>query len=196
MARTTVEKYQVERGVKVERGKLHPNQWNPNKTTQRQQEAIAESLSTFGQLIEIVVRPHPTIKEEYEVIDGEHRLQELSETVYVNVIHGLSDAEAKKLTIIFNETRGEADKIELAGLLADIATEFESLDTLQVGLPYDLPELEELIKLSEFDWSNFNTDVPPSSDDEERDDGYITIVAKIPPDVNEKLRQAHNLVKV
>lgn len=97
----------IERSVAISRSKLHPNPWNPNKTKPRQQAAIAESLAAYGQVLELVVRPHPTLPGEYQIIDGEHRYNELTDTVYATVLHDFKDADAKKLTIILNETNGK-----------------------------------------------------------------------------------------
>ena len=145
-------KYKVERGVKLSKADIIPNDYNPNKTKPRQQSAIAESLKKYGQLLELVVRPNDNGK--YTIVDGEHRYDELGDEVYCNIVHGLSDADAKKLTVILNETRGEADKIELAQLLSSLTDEFD-FDELMVGLPYESNELEELIKLAEVDWEQF-----------------------------------------
>lgn len=134
--------YKVERGVKLSKSQITPNDYNPNKTSERQQRAIAESLDKYGQLLEIVVRPDPNHDGKYLIVDGEHRWQELGDTVYCNVVYGLSDTDAKKLTVIFNETRGQADKSELGQLLASLG---EDLDDLMVGLPYDEDELNSML---------------------------------------------------
>lgn len=143
--------YKVERGVRLSKSQISPNSYNPNKTTKRQQEAIAESLDHYGQLLEIVVRPDPENEGKYLIIDGEHRYQELGDEVFVNVVYGLEDADAKKLTIIFNETRGQADPVELGALLAELE---ETLDDLQLGLPYESDELERM--MGELGESNFD----------------------------------------
>lgn len=180
-------KYAVERGVKVKSSQLHPNNWNPNKTNPRQQAAIKESLLYFGQLVEIVVRPHPTIEGEYEVIDGEHRLQELNGEVYVNVVNGLSEDESKRLTIIFNETRGEADKIELSHLLEELSRT-NSTEHLLIGLPYDETELEELINISGIDWDSYNQSTSASFEslDLSSSEG-LTLTATVDANTYEKL---------
>lgn len=157
MTKTT----KIERSLLISKSLLDPNPWNPNKTKPRQQKAIAESLATYSQIIDIIVRPNG---DRYQIIDGEHRYDELTENVYVTVLHGLSDTDAKKLTIIMNETRGEADKIELAQLLADLSNELRG-DELLNALPYEQNELDELVKLAEVDWDNFNN----SEDDQQPD---------------------------
>ena len=192
--------YKVERGVLVNSVDIEPNPWNPNKTSDRQQEAITESLNTYGQIIELLVRPHPAEKGKYQIIDGEHRLVSLSgkeQKVFVNIIHDLPDAEAKKLTIILNETRGSADKIELAKLLEDINNDL-GIETI-IGLPYSSNELDELIKLADIDWDNFakgnDGDEFDENDPTTESSEWITVVIKIPSDAMERVQDVYNLVK-
>lgn len=147
--------FKIDRGVAVDAATILRNQWNPNRTTQQQQKAIGESLQVYGQVQELLVRVHSTQPGMYELIDGEHRLDELKGVVYVNVIHGLSDAQAKKLTIVLDGTKGDFDQLELASLLANISLDLGA-DT-GLGLPYSSAELEELIKLSTVDWDKSNT---------------------------------------
>ena len=155
----------IERSVLVPKSKLIPNPWNPNKTNDRQQKAIAESLKTYSQILDIIVRP---VQDKYQIIDGEHRYNELEDQVYVTILHGLSDADAKKLTIILNETRGSADKIELAQLLHELR-DIEG-DELILGLPYTETELEELIQIAEHDWDNFTSNFSESIAEETSDE--------------------------
>lgn len=191
----TNSKYEIERGVAIKRDQLLPNEWNPNKTTDRQQAAIGESLQTYGQVLELLVRPHPTEPDKFQIVDGEHRYNALSETVYVNVIHDLSEADAKKLTIVLNETRGKADKVELAQLLADIQVDLG--DDLMLGLPYDNGELEELIKLADVNWDNFQSDFDSTPGNEQSHIGsdWVTITVKIPSEAMQVIQDAYNLIE-
>ncbi len=190
MTKTT----QIERSLLISKSLLDPNPWNPNKTKPRQQKAIAESLKTYSQIIDIIVRPNG---DRYQIIDGEHRYDELTDDVYVTVLHGLSDADAKKLTIIMNETRGEADKIELAQLLADLSNELSGEELLN-ALPYEQNELDELVKLAEVDWNNFNsaddnnTDFNNSGDPTESE--FVKLYIVIPKDTFSVVQQAKDLI--
>lgn len=180
----------IDRGVGIPKSKILPNPWNPNKTGQREQEAIAESLSDYGQVLEVIVRPHPSKKGKYEIIDGEHRHIELQDTIYCNVIKGLTDAQAKKLTVILNETRGKADTIDLSTLLADIKVDFG--DDLISGLPYSFDELEDLLSLTDVDWENLNG----GGEDEKPDkDGWVTLSVKISEEALQVVNQAVELVE-
>jgi hypothetical protein len=190
MTKTTL----IERSLLISKSLLDPNPWNPNKTKPRQQQAIAESLQTYSQILDIIVRPNG---DRYQIIDGEHRYDELTDDVYVTVLHGLSDADAKKLTIIMNETRGEADKIELAQLLADLSNELDAEELLN-ALPYEQNELDELVKLAEVDWDNFN-----NSDDEQpnfkgefdpTEDEFVKLYIVIPKEALLVAEQAKELI--
>lgn len=136
--------------------KVHPNTWNPNVQDERTFEATKESLDHFGYIAPVIVRPHPTREGEFEIVDGEHRWRALTEQGHdgtIDVVVGaFTDQQAKRLTVILNETRGSADKVELAKL-------FDSLDMdaadLIIGLPYTDEELDGLLKLADFDFDHF-----------------------------------------
>ena len=147
--------YKVDRSVIIKKSLLTPNPWNPNKTKPRQQQAIAESIKTYSQVLDIIVRPDPENEGKFQIIDGEHRYQELGEDVYVTILHGLPEEEAKKLTVILNETRGDADKIELAQLLSSISDYFG--DDLINALPFDEKELGEIVALADINWDSFDS---------------------------------------
>lgn len=164
---TKANNFKIEKNINIKLADILPNPWNPNKTTSRQQEAIAESLQYYGQVLDLLVRPHPEQKGKYQIIDGEHRFNALNgnEVVSATVID-LPDHEAKRLTVIMNETRGQADKIELADLLSSIESEFDG--DLITGLPFTPDELEQLTSAGDFDWDAFENgdDEEPSLSDE------------------------------
>lgn len=147
----------------VEIAKIHPNPWNPNRQTERVEEAMAESISHYGMVDPLTVRPHPEKEGEYQIIDGEHRMQTCAKLGFseipVNVVSGLDETDAQKLTIIANETRGEADKMVLADLLNELAGSM-SKEEFKVGLPYTANELDSIIGMGEIDWNVVN--VPKS----------------------------------
>lgn len=192
-------KRQIDRSVRIKAGLIHPNPWNPyaNKSD-RLQQAIAESINEFDQIQDLVVRPHPEIEGAYQILDGEgrHRTFNPDEEVYATVVHGLTDGQAKKITIVMDETRATADKIELAGLLAELA-EDSSIEELLNGLPYNDSELQDLIKMSEVDWDNFSQDFEPKPEESGSgdDEGWRTVYAKVPVSVFDLLGQARSLVE-
>lgn len=138
--------------------KCYPNPWNPNRTTMKVDEAIRESMGALGQWSPITVRPHPDEADAYQVLDGEHRLEQAIAlewpTIAVNVIHGLSEDEARKITIIANETRGRADRVQLGILLAEIQDMIQDEEELSVAMPWADDEIENLIELAGHNWDD------------------------------------------
>lgn len=185
-----IDKYKVDRGIRVKRSQLIENNYNPNKTTEVQQNAIAQSLNLYGQLTSVLVRPHPTESGKYLIIDGEHRSKVLTDDVYVDVIHDLSEADARKLTIIMNETRGSADETELSSLLASLGDEM-SLDELSIGLPYDETELQDIIKLANIGW----VDLIDVRDKPKDDESWEKLTFKMPESALGVFQQAINLIR-
>lgn len=146
----------IQRAVEIDKKRIHPNPWNPNRLNPRTLEALGESINWVGQVQEILVRPHPEIENEYQIIDGEHRFLELSGSVFANIIEGLTDAEAKKLTIVMDSTRGELDKVDLSYLLKEIQIDMK--DDLITALPFEVDELARLIDIADIDWNDFRED--------------------------------------
>ena len=166
----------IDRSVLLKARQLHPNPWNPyaNKPD-RLQQAIGESIGEFSQIQDVVCRPHPEIEGEYQILDGEgrHRTFKPDDDVYAIVLHGLTDDQAKKVTIVMDETRATADKVQLSALLAELS-ENQDIEDLMMGLPYQESELSELIKLSDVDWSN--------DDEGSNDDLMDSCTKEIDPD--------------
>jgi hypothetical protein len=140
---------------------IHPNPWNPNVMDDRTYQAERESIREYGFIDPILVRPHPKKKDEWQIIDGEHRKKAASDEGYTDVPITpveLDDPAAMKLTVIFNETRGEADVAKLGQLLAQVR---ESLDpeTFKLGLPYTEDQLDHLTEIGRVDWDQFTPPV-------------------------------------
>lgn len=175
---------------------VEPNPWNPNKQTDRQFEAEIESILTNGFIAPILVRSIGDNK--WQVVDGEHRMRAL--TIIINekrdgkgnipelvanaeipaIVIDVNEASAKRLTVIMNETRGRADMAALAELLGSIADDFG--DELLIGLPYTESQLQDMLKLSEFDWDSLA--IPEIDDEPEKDTEHsATIQALVSPEV-------------
>jgi len=143
--------------VDLPTSKLHPNPWNPNQQQPAVARALKESIDAYGHIAPIVVRDHPELKGEWQIIDGEHRWREAVEREQPTVpcvVLALGDAEARKLTIILNEVTGDADVALLGALLVDL----ESLlpdDELALALPYSRSELDHLLALGRENWDDF-----------------------------------------
>lgn len=157
----------------VSAGKLIFNDWNPNEQDERTWEAELESIVDHGFLDEVLVRYQNdtgTVPDgHYEMIDGEHRARGVlmiaqddpEAPIDVRAVHA-DDAEAQILTVIMNETRGKADKIKLAQLLAKLKNEYG--DDLGRGLNMSKSELQELVDLAAHDWQDYGADYVDDSE--------------------------------
>lgn len=184
--------------VTVPWSKLHPNPWNPNKMDTRTYDAAVESIQTFGFVDPLTVRPHPDLDGEYQIIDGFHRWKATGDLkghdVTVDVISlPIDEPAAKKLTIILNETRGEADPVLLGTLLKDLTDSF-SEEELRKGLRYDDAELAHLLSLADVDWNAFEKK-EPEADPPAADTEWQTITARIPKDVWPVWQEALDRIK-
>ena len=130
------------------------NPWNPNQMDKKTLKAEKESIEKYGIVAPIIVRP---LKNKYQIIDGEHRYIVCSELGYKLIpsviIEGLKDKDAKKLTIVLNETKGSNDKIELGKLLGELEKDFG--DNLKIGLPFNDDDLNDLIEFGNVEWEKY-----------------------------------------
>ena len=169
--------------VEVER--LHPNPWNPNRMNDRTLEAERESIRTFGFIDPVTVRPHPEIEGDFQIIDGEHRAKVAPECGFPSVpiaILDLGETAARKLTIILNETRGEADTVLLGSLLREI--EKEEGDGLGNALAFSSGELEHLLSIGDDDgWATNLGEGGLDGEDSEDDPEWLTIGCRVPIEI-------------
>src|SRR3972149_6049543 len=71
---------------------------------------LAADIEVEGQLKPIMVKPHPTESNRYQVVDGEHRvraLQKLGRTLVRAEVHALSDEEAYYRAMRINQLHGK-----------------------------------------------------------------------------------------
>ena len=175
--------------------KLHPNPWNPNKMSDHVFNAERESIGRFGFIDPITVRKHPELDDAYQIIDGEHRWRVATELKLKSIpicVIDVSDVEAKKLTIILNETRGEADAVDLGTLLAEIQADD---DNLMEALPYTESQLENLISLAELDIPDYEAgEEPVRVKVEDPNEEWHTINMRVPKLVQTVFEQARDAI--
>ena len=119
---------------------------------------LVESISAYGLVDPLTIR---RMAGYYEILDGEHRWQVANDMGIDEfdcvIVDGLTDAQAKKLTIIMNELHGQPDPDKMGPLLQSIIDD-SSLEELFKALPYDpsvvaaflqsdsLPKLDDMPK--------------------------------------------------
>lgn len=136
---------------------LHPNTWNPNKQSDFIFQKAKESIQKFGFIDPILVRETDT---GFEIIDGEHRWRAAKELGYTEILAenlgSISVEEAKALTILINNIRGEDDPIKRGELFAEL--KLSSPDLLNL-MPFSEQLISDEINLIDFDL-NYESEKP------------------------------------
>jgi hypothetical protein len=131
-------------------GRIRPNPWNPNRQDAFIFEKEKASIREFGFVVPITCR---SLGRDFEVIDGEHRWKAAQELGYTEVpiinLGDVDDETAKQLTIILNETKGQAQPDLLRALLDDLLAKKPKADLLKV-LPYTPMQFDSMV--SQFNW--------------------------------------------
>ena len=129
---------------------VKPNGWNPNVMTDEMKASLVHGLQEDGWLASQALLIWGSDQDGSEmnlIIDGEHRYRAALEIGMENgpmvVLDGLTEGEAKALTIKMNQKRGDWNTDSLAALLKDIAASSEDGLT---GVSLGFGE-EELMKL-------------------------------------------------
>jgi len=145
-------KFDISKLKIVDTDEVRPNSWNPKAKDTRQYKKIKKGLSMKGLRLPIVVRENKG----YEIIDGEQRWTACKELKFPKVIiyneGKIPDKDAKELTIWYQQ-QVPFKELDLAILIKDLA----SYPDLQ--LPFTKEEIQEYIKLFEFDWEIYNYEI-------------------------------------
>jgi hypothetical protein len=133
--------------------------WNYKKNDEHKKEKLKENIKRNGQIENIIIRSLDTGF--YEVVNGNHRFEALKElgmeTAICYDLGNISQRAAMRIAIETNETKFDTDQVSLAELIKEIVEEFP-IDELELTMPYSDQDLENYIKLTEFDWSQFDKD--------------------------------------
>ena len=130
---------------------VRPNTWNPKDKNTEEYEKVKLSIQKKGLRQPIIVRETDT--NSYEIIDGEQRWTACKELAFENVLvyneGKVSDQEARELTIFFQQ-QVPFNEVELLPLIKEIVSY-----TGEYELPYTDKEVEERLKMLEFDWNKY-----------------------------------------
>lgn len=139
----------------VDRGKLKPNDYNPNKVSEENLKLLTQSILTNGWTLPIVVRPNFTI------IDGFHRwtvsgkeplLSKLGGKVPVVIVDHTDEAEDMYGTITHNRARGTHLLEPMKAIVKKLMDENKGVKEIsrQLGM-----RPEEIFRLSDFTKEEF-----------------------------------------
>lgn len=147
--------------------------WNYKDDNEELTVKLIENIKRNGQVENLLVRTLDTGF--HEVVNGNHRYEALkrlgAKKVMVYDLGTITNAEAYRVAIETNETKFMTDQVRLADLIKDMTEQF-STDDLVATMPYTQEQLTDLIKMTNFDWNEYNDNAsPPSTDDEESSAG-------------------------
>lgn len=157
---------------------VRPNTYNYNKQSPFVLEKMIQSLREFGFVDPIVTRSGNDEGEfgYYEIVGGEHRHIAASELGYTELpiidLGCIPDAQAKKLCIVLNETKGKPDQDALAALVSDLNDSGADLDVL----PYDEKELDSMIELGGMDLDELLDEEPEFEDESHESAPKATLI--------------------
>lgn len=127
--------------LRVSLEKIHPNPWNPNRMEKIKFDALKTSLKEYPELLEgqrIIVRE---IEDGYEIINGEHRFNALTELgeeeVFIQNLGEIDDDKAKFMTLALANV-GEEDDNKVMDIINNITDSFDLKNIANlVGMDYD-----------------------------------------------------------
>ena len=138
------------RQIPIDQLRAHP--LNSNVMPEDLREKLKAHIRSSGRYPFVVVRPHPSDSEMFEILDGHHRVEVLRDLGHTDVrcdVWAVDDREAKLLLATLNRLQGQDSPIRRAQLLHELLGEL-SLDDLAGLLPETDKQIEELHALLEF----------------------------------------------
>lgn len=171
------------------------NTWNPNKMTDFMYEKAVESLKEFGFIAPVIVRLFSDngSNKIYQIIDGEHRWRAAlsigMKEIPVIIVDELTEDQAKKLTVVLNELKGQFDPGKLSDLLGELASS-SSVEDLLNSMPFTSDMLKGFVGLD-------NIPLPKQVKAErgKRDERWVERTFRMPAAADEVLRDAINSAK-
>lgn len=112
----------------VPREHCHANYWNPNHMAPPERHLLRVSLEEDGWTQPLVVGPHATLPNEWEIIDGFHRwsiadepdLWKLTDGLVPIVVLPKDEAERRLATVRHNRARGTHGVVPMADMVATL----------------------------------------------------------------------------
>lgn len=139
------------RTIDINLTKLRSAPWNPNRMDETMMERLRESISRYGLVEPLVVRPLDDSL--YEVLSGNQRLRVLQgmDLKFVPcVVVELNDTKAMLLAQALNGLRGEDDLALKGALLKEILSSVSEDEVLSL-LPETAESLKSLSLINEMD---------------------------------------------
>lgn len=153
--------------------------WNYKENNEQLTGKLIANIKRNGQVENLLVRKLDTGF--FEVVNGNHRFEALqklgAKMVMAYDLGSISDGQAYRIAIETNETKFVTDQIRLADLIKDISTEFDK-DDLASTMPFNEAEIDNLIKMTDFDWNEFDAEKENTLEDDVKDHSILIQLSK------------------
>lgn len=140
--------------------------WNYKTDDDAMIEKLINNMKRNGQVENLLVRELDDGK--YEVVNGNHRMAALvrigCQAAVCYDLGKISIEEAYRVSVETNETKFATDQVKLSDLLKAMAERY-SIDDLLATMPYGHEELNNLLKLSDFNWDDYAKEPEPQPAD-------------------------------
>jgi len=130
---------------------LHPHPDNANRMTDEIRRKLTDHLRESGRYPPIIVRRHPQLHGQYQILDGHHRVLALRELGYTQAkcdVWDVDDRQAAMLLLTLNRLHGEDDPAKRGRLIKQLADEVDMKD-LERRLPDSADRLRKLMSLAD-----------------------------------------------
>ena len=160
--------------------RLVVRKFNPNKMSRSEYRLLVQAIQRMGFLQPVLVRPHPSKPERFEVVDGAHRLKAAKEIGLKEVPcvrrDATSDAEAGVLQIGMNKNRGDLDLGAASTAISEFVDEGWKIEDLVVT-GFSEEELRDLLQVASASAESVleNADVPRPAEPEEAEPGSFVL---------------------
>ena len=143
----------------IEISKLVKADWNYKEENEAQTENLLNNFKRNGQIENILIRELETGF--FEVVNGNHRLDVMKilkqKKAHAYNCGKIGLGEAQRLAIETNETKFESDSIKMAELISTLTKEFPASE-LAKTMPYSEEQIQKMSELTDFDWSQYDSD--------------------------------------
>lgn len=142
--------------TEIEIKKLKKARWNYKTDDSTKMSKLVENMKRIGQVENLLIREMDGGF--YEVLNGNHRLDALRELKQKKVMcfnfGKIEKREAQRIAIETNETKFESDPLKLAKTMNDLIKDV-GLEEIEITMPYSVKEMEDMSKLVNFDWGQY-----------------------------------------
>jgi ParB family chromosome partitioning protein len=153
--------------VRVPLDRLVPHPANANSMSEEQLAKLTRNIEREGDYEPVVVRPHPTRAQYYELINGHHRVIVLGRLGYDTVlcyVWPCDDAVALTLLATLNRLEGQDDPLKRAELLRDLTALLPAEELAQL-LPEDAAAIARSLELLDLNLDDVLADLQRQSAD-------------------------------